>query len=67
MTRYHYFNSMFPEEAKKIDQEYTEMSRIIWNAFARATWLHKYFEFTPKIIKDNPVKDQDKSGIEDNS
>ena len=59
MTRYHQFNERYPEEAKKISEGNQEMGEIIWKAFARATWLHKFFPFSftlpeipPKINND---------------
>lgn len=60
MTRYHQFNAMYPEEAKKIMESQDELGHIIWKAFARATWLHKFFPFSfslpeipPKINSDS--------------
>lgn len=46
MTRYHQFNSRFPEEANNIHQGYQDMSSIIWKAFSSATFLHKFFPFS---------------------
>jgi hypothetical protein len=68
MTRYHQFNARYPEEAKKINDGNQEMGEIIWKAFARATWLHKFFpfSFTPEAITnkiDNDKIDGTKNGI----
>ena len=58
------FNYMYPEEAKKISKANQDTGYIIWNAFAKATWLHKFFEFTPDEIRNNPDKDK-KNGTYD--
>jgi hypothetical protein len=44
---------MYPEEAKRISDGNQEMGDIIWEAFAKATWLHSFFpfSFTPIRIK----------------
>jgi hypothetical protein len=51
MTRYHFFNALYPIEAKEIDQGYQELSSTIWNAFTRVTGINKLFSFTPKEFK----------------
>jgi hypothetical protein len=60
MTRYHQFNAQYPEEARKIHQGNEEFGDIIWKAFARATFLHKFFpfSFTPDVIKDSIDNDK---------
>ncbi len=68
MTRYHQFNAQYPEEAKKINEGNQEMGEIIWKAFAKATWLHKFFpfSFTPDVITnkiDSDKKEGTKNGI----
>lgn len=62
MTRYHMFNNMFPEEAKRISEGNQEMGEIIWKAFARATWLHKFFPFS-FTLPDLPPKED--SGLDE--
>lgn len=62
MTRYHQFNSMYPQEAKKISDGYEDMGIVIWNAFAKATWLHKFFDF--KIEMNKPDATAKSEGIE---
>lgn len=47
MTRYHYFNSLYPNQAKEIQEGYQAMSSTMWNAFTRVTGLYKFFSFTP--------------------
>ncbi len=58
MTRYNYFNYMYPDEAKKIDQGFAEAMPAIWNAFTKVTGLNRFFSFTPAEITNNPAKDQ---------
>lgn len=55
MTRYHFFNYMFPDQAKDIDDGYAMMPSTIWNAFTKFTHIDRLFVFTPKEFK----KDQD--------
>jgi hypothetical protein len=35
--------TMLEEHDVVVDDKYP----IIWQAFSKATWLHRYFEFTP--------------------
>jgi hypothetical protein len=51
MTRYHFFNYLYPDQAKEIDQGYQVISSTIWNAFTKYTYLDKIFSFTPKELK----------------
>ena len=62
MTRYHYFNYMYPEAAKQIDEGFASTIPIIWNGFTKATGLYKFFSFTPDEIRNNPAKDQGAEG-----
>jgi hypothetical protein len=59
MTRYHQFNAQYPDEAKKINEGNQEMGEIIWKAFARATWLHKFFPFSFSLPEIPPKTDND--------
>ena len=45
MTRYQYFNMMYPDEAKKIDQGFGEVAPVIWNAFTKYTGIKRLFSF----------------------
>ena len=47
MTRFHYFNYLYPDVAKQRSLGYQEMSSTIWNAFTRVTGINKFFKFTP--------------------
>jgi len=58
MTRYHYFNVYYPEQAKKISEGYADAIPTIWNGFTRVTGLYRFFSFTPAEINNNPAKDQ---------
>lgn len=50
MTRYHYFNYMYPEAAKQIDEGFANTLPIVWNAFTKLTGLNRFFSFTPSEI-----------------
>jgi len=50
MTRYHFFNAMYPMEANKISEGYSTIGKAIWNTFATITMLDKLFVFTPKEL-----------------
>lgn len=47
MTRYHYFNAMYPQVSKDISDGYSAMSSNVWNAFTRVTGIDRFFKFTP--------------------
>lgn len=65
MTRYHYFNVYYPEEARKISEGYASAGSIVWNGFTRVTGLYKFFSFTPVEINNNPDKDMIKGNDQD--
>lgn len=47
MTRYHFFNFMYPTEANKINEGYNDIAY----AFTKVTGINKlmmYFKFTPR-------------------
>lgn len=50
MTRFHYFNYLYPNQAKDIHEGYQAMSTTMWNAFTKATGLSRFFKFTPSEI-----------------
>ena len=55
MTRYHYFNTMYPEVAKEVHQGYQDMSSTMWYSFTKITGLSRFFKFTPDF---NTAPDQ---------
>lgn len=67
MTRYHYFNQMYPDQAREIDKGYSDGGSIMWKAFTRVSGLDRLFRFTPPTItngldnnKASTDQDQDK-------
>ena len=67
MTRYHYFNQMYPDQARQIDKGYSDGGSIMWKAFTKVSGLDRLFRFTPPTItngldndKASTDQDQDK-------
>ena len=67
MTRYHYFNQMYPDQAREIDKGYSDGGSIMWKAFTKVSGLDRLFRFTPPTItngldnnKASTDQDQDK-------
>lgn len=51
MTRYHYFNQMYPDQAREIDKGFSDGASIMWNAFTKVSGLDRLFKFTPAFSK----------------
>ena len=67
MTRYHYFNQMYPDRAKETSKGYADGGSIMWKAFTKVSGLDRLFRFTPPTItngldndKASTDQDQDK-------
>ena len=58
MTRYHFFNMSFPDQADQIHKGYSDMSSIVWNAFTKVTRLDRFFAFTPTELKEDIKKEE---------
>lgn len=59
MTRYHYFNQMYPDQAREIDKGYSDGGSIMWKAFTRVSGLDRLFRFTPAFSKWSAVVTND--------
>lgn len=50
MTRYHYFNQMYPARAKETSKGYSDGGSLMWKAFTKVSGLDRLFRFTPPTI-----------------
>jgi hypothetical protein len=50
MTRYHFFNAMYPRQSADLSEGLSVAPYIVWNAFTRVTGLDRFFRFTPSEL-----------------